>query len=69
MPNLDKSGPLSKGPLTGRGQGSCSRPGYQPRRSSSTKSNPARGLGRGLGPGGGRGCGGSGRGFTSGPPK
>lgn len=39
MPRQDKTGPMGKGPLTGRGLGSC------------TKESIGRGIGRGLGRG------------------
>mgnify|MGYP003865527871 CR=1 FL=1 len=55
MPNLDKSGPMGEGPMTGRKQGRCN-----PKNKGLTKEEilqqeenqqnpPARGLGLGLG--------------------
>ncbi len=41
MPNRDKTGPLGKGPRTGRGQGDCGKEGGTMRR-------PRRGWGRGF---------------------
>ncbi len=62
MPYGDHTGPLGKGPKTGRGLGYCSgndRPGAEV--------NAERGFGRGLGRGMGRGLGkGMGRGFGRG---
>lgn len=57
MPAGDGTGPMGRGPRTGRGLGYCAgygAPGYM---------NPAPGRGLGLGRGGGRGWGGGGRGW------
>jgi len=61
MPGGDRTGPLGRGPMTGRSAGFCAgyqNPGY---------ANPGfgRGLGRGWGRGFGRGYWGRGRGFWS----
>ncbi len=60
MPGGDRTGPIGRGPMTGRAVGYCAgypEPGY---------SNPSygRGLGRGGGRGFGRGYWGRGRGFS-----
>jgi len=60
MPGGDRTGPLGRGPITGRGLGYCSgtnRPGY------AIPPRYGRGFGRGRGRGYGRGFWGRGRGF------
>ena len=57
MPRGDRTGPMGKGPMTGRAAGYCAgfgMPGY---------ANPASGRGFGMDFGGGRGLGGGGRGW------
>jgi len=60
MPRFDRTGPLGKGPMTGRGFGNCIIPEEQRQKMIKEGKNmlPGRGLG-----GGGRGRLGMGRGF------
>jgi hypothetical protein len=60
MPGLNGTGPMGKGPMTGRGAGTCNGGGNGQRCGMGNR----RGLGRGLGRGAGRGFG---RNFTADP--
>lgn len=48
MPNRDQSGPMGRGPLTGRGMGVCNRQNRRKRRGGRMAATAGLGLGLGL---------------------